>query len=296
MKINKKEQAIFEKFQEYGKNAKLAGMSRDKVNEGLRILDKIKDMPEIKAVVEKKGIWAARPVVRVATVENQKIWAEKAMTMSKNTLEVYVRDMVEEEKRSKINNNRYTNEDKSHRPRTAKNDRKAVDKPNFFQKNENKKTTVSMNLKSETAEKLQKVKGKDDWESLMEEFIKFKEEKEKQFQKELKKQKPKAIKSTSHYVPAAIQNYVRRRAKHKCESPGCTKEGKHLHHTTPFALKKEHDPDKIRLLCEQHHDIAHHGLVENEEMQPQKWKPLKFPNIYDLKNLINNRIADFKKH
>lgn len=322
MKINEKEQAVFERFQEYGKNAKLwmnkcvlmlpeisrkriwekkgfgsiyefaaklAGMSRNKVNEGLRILEKIKDMPEIKEVVEKKGIWAAKPVVRVATVENQKFWAEKASAMSQSTLATYVKDVVEEEKKSNENG----------RLKAVKNDDTALSKPNLFQEiddSTNKKTTISMKLKPETAEKLQKVKGKDDWDELMEEFIKFKEEKERKFQKELEKEKPKTVKSASHYVPAKISKYVRRRAKNKCESPNCTKTGKQLHHTIPFSLKKEHNPDKIRLLCEQHHDIAHHGLVKNEENQPQKWKTLQSPDLMDLKSVINDKIAGFRPH
>ena len=108
-------------------------------------------------------------------------------------------------------------------------------------------------------------------------------------------EKPEKIQTNSPYIPTAIQKYIRFRTRNKCESPNCTKPGKHLHHTIPFALKKEHHPDKIRLLCEEHHSIAHYGLIQNEEQQPQKWRPLKFPDLTDFKSVINARVAEFRR-
>lgn len=387
MKISKKEQVIFENFQRYGKNAKqwmnkcvlllpkiekrriwekkgfgsiyefaakLAGMSRNKVNEGLRILEKTKDLPEIRKIIEKKGIWAVKPVLRVVTPENQEFWVQKAKIMKKSTLETYVKDILEDERRRTVvgkarcedlretvsearrenlwetvgeakredlreivsevrrenlrenvdENKRedlWENVDEANRevrcsgsgydngrPGAAKNDGKPLFKPNSFQK-------IEIKVKAETAKRLFKIKDKEDWETLMQEFLEYKEEKEKQFQQELKDQKPKKVQTASSHVPTAIQNYVKLRAKSKCEEPNCTNPGKHLHHTTPFALKKEHDPDKIRFLCEEHHSIAHYGLIQNEEQSPQKWWPLKFPDPLDIKGVINNRVAEFRR-
>ena len=71
--------------------AKIAGMSREKVNEGLRIMKKTENLPELRKVVEEKGIWAVSPVVCIATPENDRELAQKARGMSKNTLEVYAK-------------------------------------------------------------------------------------------------------------------------------------------------------------------------------------------------------------
>ena len=73
--------------------AKLAGMSRNAVDDALRILRKIEDKPALMKVAEKKGINAVRPVVAVATVENADFWAGKAEIMSKHTLETYIREV-----------------------------------------------------------------------------------------------------------------------------------------------------------------------------------------------------------
>ncbi|MFA6550263.1 MAG: hypothetical protein WCT36_02825 [Candidatus Gracilibacteria bacterium] len=72
--------------------AKLAGMSKNTVDEALRILRKIEDKPEIKKVVEEKGLNAIKPIVTTATPETDKFWAEKAREMSVHTLETYVRE------------------------------------------------------------------------------------------------------------------------------------------------------------------------------------------------------------
>ncbi len=138
--------------------AKLAGMSRDKVNEGLRVMARTEGLSELRKVVEKKGIWAVRPVLRVVNEENQGFWAEKAKTMSKGVLETYVRDTLSAEKRRK-----------NGRPGTAKNDGVPVDKPNQLSK-------IEINVSAEIAEKLMDMKGDDSWEDLMNELIVLKQE------------------------------------------------------------------------------------------------------------------------
>ncbi len=72
--------------------AKLAGMSRNTVDDALRILEKIEDKPNLRLVAEQKGLGAVRPVATLSTTENEKFWARKAAAMSKNTLETYVRE------------------------------------------------------------------------------------------------------------------------------------------------------------------------------------------------------------
>ena len=72
---------------------KLAGMSRRKVDDALRLLKKIEDKPELKRVIEEKGMGAVQPVATIATKDTASFWAKKARVMSKNTLETYVREI-----------------------------------------------------------------------------------------------------------------------------------------------------------------------------------------------------------
>lgn len=338
MKITKEEQAIYQDFEFCGKNAKkwmhkcvlmlpkiekmriwekkgflsiyefaakLAGMSRNKVNEGLRILKKTENMPEIQKLIENKGIWVVKSIVRVVTPENQKFWANKAMTMKKNTLETYVREMEENARAMKFNGNGEGNGcdngcgesvgfgDNSDRPGAGNPLDSGLSKLNLFQKAA--KITVSMKLDPEVVEMLGKLKGTSDWNTVMKDLLESHKKETQREQQEIEAEKPAKVQITSRPVPLKIQKYIKARAKGKCEAPNCTKPGKYLHHTTPFALKKEHDPDKIRLLCEAHHDIAHHGLIQNEDEQPQNWKIQKFPDLTDFKTIINARIAKFRR-
>lgn len=183
-----------------------------------------------------------------------------------------------------------------------------------------------MKLEPEVLQMLKKIKGDYDWNFLMKKMLKSyqkkleieqkqHEEEEKQFQQELKQEKPEAVQSNNHAVTAAIKNYLIKRSKGRCEHPNCKKPGKHIHHTDPFALKKVHDPDKLVFLCEEHHQIIHLGYIDDgtfepeilqlaqdyqfESIKPSKstisWKQIdKLPG-YDLKNVINQKIAEFKK-
>ncbi|MFC1655895.1 hypothetical protein ACFL3C_03435 [Patescibacteria group bacterium] len=119
--------------------AKLAGMSRGQVEDALRILRKIEDKPALRKVVEKKGINSVRPVVTIATKENEGFWAEKAREMSKNTLSTYVREF-----------------------RTSPESNK-------------EEIDISMKLKPELANKLKKLKGDGEWNDLIEEFFEMRE-------------------------------------------------------------------------------------------------------------------------
>ncbi len=121
--------------------AKLAGMSRSKVDDCLWILSKIEDKPEIRKVAEEKGLGRVRPIVTLATSENEKFWAEKARKMGRDTLRVYTREFRA-------------------RPKTQP-----------------EETAILMSLKPEIAQKIQKIKGDLSWNDLMEEFLELREEK-----------------------------------------------------------------------------------------------------------------------
>lgn len=72
--------------------AKLAGMSRGAVEEALRVLKKVEEFSALKEVVAEKGLQRIRPIASIVTPETELFWAEKAKSMSKNTLETYVKN------------------------------------------------------------------------------------------------------------------------------------------------------------------------------------------------------------
>lgn len=222
--------------------AKLAGMSRNKVNEGLRILRKIEELPEVKKVMENKGIWAVKPILRVVTHENESFWAEKAMTMSRITLETYVREI------EKVDS-------AFGRPGAGNPVDLGLDKPHVFPEQEiaekNLSTTktckvaVTMKLTEEVVAELEKLKGTQEWNALMLELLESHGKLAAHELAELEGNKPEKVRTSSRHIPIAIQRYVRARARRKCESPGCTRAGKHFHHTTDLPSGKNMIPTKL---------------------------------------------------
>ena len=224
--------------------AKLAGMNRNKVNEALRVLSKTEDKLALRQVIEKKGINAVKPVVTIATHETQEFWAEKATNMSKNELETYVRDF-----RKQANGSEGL-------PRKA---------------SQPAKITVSMELEPEMVEQLEKLKGDGTWEEAMQKLFQAR-------QRELERDKPEPVKTSSKHVPVEIDRFVLERDCSRCVFPGCNKCYDELHHADGFARVQVHDPDRIFCLCKAHHSLAHQGLIENEYMFPQFWRVREQPD------------------
>jgi hypothetical protein len=109
-------------------------------------------------------------------------------------------------------------------------------------------------------------------------------------------EKPKPVRSNSRKVPVAVEKYVKIRSGGKCEHPNCEKAGEHIHHTEPFAITKMHDPDKMLHLCEAHHKIIHLGYINDDDLRfgiVEQWQQIEKLPDYDMKNLINARIAEF---
>lgn len=238
--------------------AKLAGMSRYQVNEALRVLAKIKDMPALIKVVEEKGINSVKPVVTIATKETETFWANKARKMSKHTLATYIRES------RKCSNG-------------------LPGKPTLKNNSDMSQTsTIIMELSPKTAQQLEKLKGNEDWESLMKEYLKLREE------------KPAKVVTDSKHIPVKIQRFVIKKTNGQCAYPGCTKKYEFLHHTKRNALYREHDPDCIVPLCKEHEQIAHQSLIEHEEKSPDNWHVRKFASIHESKFFIDQKVMQFR--
>lgn len=131
------------------------------------------------------------------------------------------------------------------------------------------------------------------WEDVMEEFLKMAEGNAttvKQKQKtEAVSEKSKKIgerplraksqKPTRH-IPVETQRQLKAQYREMCGYPGCNNPAENKHHTKRFSLEIKkwkanpksgnpiHDCENIVPLCKIHHQLAHHGLIKNEEMVP----------------------------
>jgi len=212
--------------------AKLAGMSRATVEDGLRIMKKVEKLPALKELVESRGINRVRPIVALVNSENQDFWAEKAKQMSRHTLETYVQNY-----RSEF--------------RTGPTNQPA-------------KSTVSLELIPELAKRLEVAKKHPDFATRLEELLSILEAEESQ-------NCPESVRGPSRHIPTHIAQHVKERTSELCSYPECSKIATSLHHTQRWGLEKIHDPARLHGLCTAHERLAHLGLIENEEVSPQEW-------------------------
>ncbi len=254
--------------------AKVAGMSRSAVDQALWVLEKIKDKPELLKVVEEKGIQAVRPIANLATQATAKFWAENAMITSKHGLEALARE--------------YRKSCPGARTESGK-----------MQKTvgEAITQTVSFELSSNLARRLDRIRKRKNFEQLLTKFVEGIEQEEES-------RKPEAVETDSRPVPAAIERFSRERTGDKCAFPCCMKPIFQLHHTQRWALHHIHDPDKLWGLCQAHNELAHLGLIENEEGRPETWRlknkeEVQFaeqagPALWSAKYLVDQRVQQFR--
>lgn len=273
----------FKDIYEYA--AKLAGMSRDQVNDALRILRKVEELPALRQVIEEKGINAVRPIVNIANKENQQFWAEKASAMPKSLLETYVRHFRKGEV-----GGLEVSELGGHLP--GENLQITGCTSTASQSVNLQKVTIAMQLEPAVADEFNKIKGESDWNQTIKELLQLRREK-------LEAKKPETVvvkqKSyTSRKEPAAIKKYVLAKTNSTCAFPGCTKPCRTIHHAERFALSQKHDPDTLVPLCQEHHDLAHLGLIENEEKPPQFWKIRSYPDKNNPKYQIDQAVQKYR--
>lgn len=77
---------------------------------------------------------------------------------------------------------------------------------------------------------------------------------------------------TSRNIPKKIKNIILEKFRGRCAFIGCKWPAVALHHTKRFAIVKRHLPEEIVPLCKIHHELAHAGLIANEEAVIRWWK------------------------
>ncbi len=251
------EQKGFGSIHEYA--SRLAGISHSCVDDALRIIHAVEDKPELMKVVEEYGVNAVRPVATIATSETAEFWAEKAATMGKRALEVYV-----------------------HEIRTQRIEAEQLRTSTKLTK------LIPMELNPEIADELEKLNSGGDWSALMKELL----DARKQL---IELQKPQAVEATSRHIPMEIQRHVIQRSKGRCEFPRCNKKYHILHHTQRFALEALHDPDLIVALCTTHERLAHMSLIDHEDDRTEYWKIREHADTVSKKFPIDRMVMKYRK-
>lgn len=268
--------------------AKLAGMSRNSVDDALRIMNKVEKFPALREVLERKGLNRVRPVLSIVNKETEKFWAEKSGQMSKNTLETYVKNFRLEFRTS-------TGAEPENIPIMLSLPRGLVQDLQEAQKHPRFNEALGVFLKEfkrrnerievETpSENEQKVHGKIGEPGLALESGKGSQsQSQSESKSELNLSKistlrilatPKilSLKIPSRHIPNILRRQVLERTSGQCAYPRCMKPATSLHHTQRWALEKVHDPQRLHGLCTPHERLAHLGLIEHEEASPKKWK------------------------
>lgn len=240
--------------------AKVAGMNHEQTREALRVVKLIQDKPELMAVAEKKGINAVRAVATIATKETAKLWADRIEVMSVHG----VATLAREERRK----------DSTWRGRNV-----STSQPG----------KVMLKLPEQLARRLDRISKRKDFTKLMEKFVEG-------IEKEEEEKKPEPVRTESRHIPAAIEQFSRERTGNKCAFPECVKEIFQLHRTQRWALEHVHDPDRLWGLCQAHNEIAHSGLIENEEGRPETWRITEQlgPALWTAKIFVDQKVQQFR--
>ena len=76
----------------------------------------------------------------------------------------------------------------------------------------------------------------------------------------------------TRHIPADVHRVLQMEHEGMCAFPGCHRKAEVNHHVKRFTLVPRHFPEDIVPLCKAHEEIAHSGLIENEEEPPALWR------------------------
>jgi hypothetical protein len=244
--------------------AKLGGVSHKTVDEVLRLHKRIEHVPKLQKQIETQGWAKVRTVSSLVGKIKEENLVEMVKNLPKKSLEKGVQELkVEMAKKSQ----------------------------NSALPGERFRTRMSFNLDPETEFRLRKLQQK--LEKEKKQTVSFNEViktmldaiEEKTLEPRKNKIKTKTI--------SAYQRYKLDQKYHgKCGFPQCNEPAINIHHPERYSLKKTHN--KLVPLCKCHHDLAHAGLIENENLEPQYWKIREQKDITNFKYAVDQRVLEFK--
>lgn len=237
--------------------ARLAGMSREQVDQVLRLERNFIDKPVLrKALVD--GEISASKLIRIAsiaTTENQESLFDAANRLSKQALDVFVKDY-----KSQKSSNKPLNEQVSLPGQTFSEQISRQYAPRNF--DFEIIAAMSPQLKQKIKELLDK--GQDInqifLDLLQSREKDIAEEKEKIAVAHLKEKEEKSIigMPVSRHIPAKTVRIISEEWGVKCAKPGCENIAQNIHHVRHFAKYRAHDPRYLKPFCRGHHELEHH--------------------------------------
>jgi len=234
--------------------AKVGGVGTRVVDEVLRLDKKLCDRPILRDQIAEIGWSKVNVIASVTTADNQVEMVSIAKTLNKSALESYVRDTkgIDANARS-----REATPGCKLQSVTFKIDKETQFLLKQYQRHLEKKYDEPIPLGKVLKTLLKKV------------------------QEPMKEPRP-SIRQVVSRNPSVRTKYERSNGG-KCAFPNCNKPYNHFHHPNRYAL--DHSHANIVPLCEEHHQIAHAGLIANEKSSPEEWilRDKMMPNFVDLK-------------
>ena len=236
-------------------------MSKERVQKALRTLKNTENTPMVRAKIKTCGLDKVAPHcgAKLATPENQHIYAEHVENMSTSALQAFTKEI----RHGKPEASKMTIE---------------LDEEMQILFNQLKKI-YAKNFSNQEA---LKIILKNVFEDVSEDA--FKNVAESAFSETSQANLTK--KSDTPSLPSRTTSARKRRevtakTNGKCAYPHCTKIIENFHHTVPFAFNRSHE--KVIGLCKVHHELCHNGVVKNELKDPENWKLDLEPHksIYD---------------
>ncbi len=207
--------------------AKLGGVSRDMVQDVIRVDKRLEKMPKLKALMPEVGLSKLRRVASIAEKKNEDEWVEKVQKMSKPALEIHIRDI------------------RKSRPGPSK--PVSPEKPIYDKKFE----TFSIKLDSKVILKLKIIKHKmrkgATWNEVFEKLTDLPEPKP---QKNPRPAKPQSRQASTKQKREALAQ-----TNGKCGIEGCNNPAEEIHHEKPWSIFKSHK--KLLPRCKPHHELDH---------------------------------------
>jgi len=263
--------------------AKLAGMRHKTVIEILRVAKKLEDKPLLRDQLDTHGWGKLKVVATFATKENEKMLSEKVREMSKSALVTFLQEIRKE---------------------SAEIVKKRTGSPESLPS----RIHVRLLLKPKTELRLKELQKKmsrkigapvdlnEVMEALLDAYDKREAPKSARKANTQIVNAPTAsdIGTPSRYIPVAIKKVLYSKYGGRCAFPGCNKLPDIYHHTRRFSLHPNHNPDFLMPLCHAHEQLAHHGLIENEERPAENWRLQLEQDKSAAKYWVDRRVRGFR--
>lgn len=294
---------------------KIAGLSKFVVEKILRTEKYLEKKPFLKKAILTQGIHKVALVAKIATLENEKIWADKIENMSKTAIQELSKEVRNkpffEVKCEAVQTQIKIELDEEMqflflklKNRIGKNmsNREAMRQIllKLTEQEFQKKITIAEKQIAEkqkenggkkiTIAKIQKVNN---GQQIVQQRPQQTLIPEQTIQK-VKKSPGKNLPKVSRYIPIAKKREVLNKNNGKCEYPGCDNPIEVFHHKNRFAISKSHD--SVSGMCKIHHEFAHNGLIQNEKEDQRNWElnicKTQAERNETAENNKNNKFAD----